>query len=358
MTVCELSFHRSGTDGKYAPRPTFRRTNKDLADKPVPSGQEFQRISFEDGQDGYREFWRMIGFLYKFKELVDVGDFSDSYRVVSDESVIIHLKEQAPEDRTGILARYVEQAEIDASELSELLVLRTRKAAVEEFRKLLVDEGGYRAAYRVAHTGGIKGQGDEAVWHHFLSSNRWIFGLSLDLRFIEDFVDEASVGIGDTMNRGNPKADMLAWRDYTVLVELKTPDADIFTAVKTKDARANTWSFSPAFMGGFSQCLAQRSAWEESHKGKDIVFEDALGEEQELDTGVIRTVDPEVVFIYGNKDREIPKGSKSRDVRTKRDTLERLIRNNRNVNMISYDELYRRAYHIVYGELPPEGSTT
>ena len=34
----------------------------------------------------------------------------------------------------------------------------------------------------------------------------------------------------------------------------------------------------------------------------------------------------------------------------KRDTLERFKRNNRNVEIISYDELYERAYFIIYGE--------
>jgi len=357
FTICELNFHWSAKDSRFAPRPTFRRTNKDLEDKSVSKGQAFQRISFGGGQDGYREFWRMVGFLYKFKELVDVGDFSETFRVVSDESVVLHLKGKPPEEQKAALTQYAEQSDIDPSDLSELLVLRARKAALEDFRKLLVNEGDYRAVYRVAHADGIKGAGEEAVWHHFLSSNRWIFGLSLDLKFIEDFVDEATVGIADTANRGNPKADMLAWNDYTVLVELKTPDADIFTLTKSKDARANTWSFAPAFIEGFSQCLAQRSAWETSYKEKDVITTDDLGKERELDKGVIRTIDPQAIFIYGNKDREIPKESTEHNIRTKRDTLERFIRNNRNVNMISYDELYRRAYHIVYGTLPPADTT-
>jgi hypothetical protein len=357
VTLCDLSFHWSGKDRKYAPRPTFRRTNQKLEDKPVRSGQPYQRITFEGGQDGYREFWRMIAFLFKFKELVDIGEFTERYRVVSDESVVMHLKKKDPEERKVMLAQYAEQADISASELSEVLTLRARKDDLEVFRKLLVNEDDFRAVYRITYAGEIKGSGDEAIWHHFLSNHKWIFGLSLDLRFIEDFVDEASVGMGDTTNRGNPKADMLAWSDYTVLVELKTPDADIFTAVKSKDARANTWSFSAAFVEGFSQCLGQRSDWEENHKSKIVIVEDEYGRRKELDKGIIRTIDPQVIFVMWNKAREIPRKSPYEDIRMKRDTLERFIRNNRNVNIISFDELYIRAYHIVYEQSPPDGST-
>lgn len=357
LTLCDVSFQYSTKDKKYPPRLTFRRSNAELVDKPVAKGRTQQRISFEDGQDGYREFWRMIGFLAKFKELVDIGGFIDRYQVVTAESVVLHLKEKSLAERKEVLAKYAEQSDIDTSELSELLTHRARKESLEVFRKLLVNEEGYQAEYRAQFAAEIKGAGDEAVWHHFLSSNRWIFGLSLDLRFIEDFVDEASVGIGDTANRGNPKADMLAWSDYTVLVELKTSDTEIFTPVKSKDARANTWSFSSAFTEGFSQCLAQRTDWEQSYNLKRIIVEHEDGSRAEIDKGIIRTIDPQVIFIIGNKDREIPKDSADIDVRTKRDTLERFIRNNRNVNIISYDELYRRAYHIVYGELPPVGNT-
>ena len=68
-----------------------------------------------------------------------------------------------------------------------------------------------------------------------------------------------------------------------------------------------------------------------------------------LDRGIIRTIDPQVIYIVGNKEREIPRNSSTTTVRSKRDTLERFIRNNQNVNIISYDELYKRAYQICPG---------
>ncbi|MGC1177186.1 MAG: Shedu anti-phage system protein SduA domain-containing protein, partial [Candidatus Saccharimonadales bacterium] len=357
FTLCDVDFQWSDKDKKYPPRLIFRRTNAELADKAVRKDQVFQRISFETGHDGYREFWKMIAFLSKFKELVDLGEFFDSYQVVSAESVVIHLKQIDLNNRKKEIVRYAKDSEVSTSEMAELFAHRARKDDLETFRKLLENESGFRATYRTQFQKDIKGAGEEPIWHHFLSQHRWIFGLSLDLRFIEDFIDEASVGNPDTANKGNPQADMLGYSDYTVLIELKTPDTDIFTAIKTSDARANTWSFTTPFIEGFSQCLAQKTDWGENYKSKSVIVEKD-GKRTELDKGVIRTIDPQAIYIVGNKDREIPQDSADTDIRLKRDTLERFIRNNRNVNIISYDELYRRAYHIVYGDSePPELKT-
>ena len=352
LTYCDIDFHPSTIDGKYQPRLTFRRTDQYQNDKPVKPGR-FQRISFQKSEDGYREFWQMVAFLYRFKELVDLGEFADTFRATTDDDIVIHLNSYDASARSYALADIVDRANIDVNELSQLLLVRSRQAAVAEFRALLDDRDSYRYTYRKQHSGSIKGAGEEALWHHFLSVNRWIFGLSLDLRFIEDFVDEASVGITDTTHRGNPRSDMLAWSDYTVLVELKTPDTDIFTVTKNSGSRAGTWSFSSAFIEGVSQCLAQRSSWERHNSDKQIVLKDADGNLHELDKGTFRTIDPRVIFIIGHKEREIPRSSPHIDVRVKRDTLERFARNNNNISIVTYDELYRRAFHVAHGENPP-----
>lgn len=87
LTVCDVDFHKSETDGKFQPRFIFRRTRNDLQNVEARSGSESVRISFQHGDDGYREFWEMIFFLYKFKELIDVGDFDGRYQVVSRDQI-------------------------------------------------------------------------------------------------------------------------------------------------------------------------------------------------------------------------------------------------------------------------------
>ena len=64
----------------------------------------------------------------------------------------------------------------------------------------------------------------------------------------------------------------------------------------------------------------------------------------------IRNIDPKVVFIIGNKKEEFPQDQPGQDICSKRDTFESFRRNSRNVDIITYDELYERAFIIVHGK--------
>ena len=351
ITLCDVRFNWSSTDKKYPVRLTFKRTNENLQENKVARNMEFARVAIDDGKHGYKEFWKMIAFLTTFKDVVDIGEFMGEFQVASTDAIVTSLNSQTPEERQASLVDVIEKTGLEAGDLADVLAIKGRKADLEVFRKLIVDEKDFRAEYRKEFT--ITKPGDEPLFHHFLKHHKWIFGSSLRLKFIEDLADEQSVGTANTEGRGDPEADLLGYSDYTVLIELKTPDADIFKSDRGSKARANTWSFTSDFIEGFSQCLAQKTDWEKASPGKSLVSEG-----KELDRGVIRTIDPQAIYIMGNKEREIPRDSVDIDIRTKRDTLERFIRNNRNINIISYDELYFRAYYIVYDCPPPDKSCT
>jgi hypothetical protein len=192
----------------------------------------------------------------------------------------------------------------------------------------------------------IRELGEECVWHHFLKNNPWILGLSVDIRFIRDFYPETNSGISNTDGKGSPEVDMTGIRDYTVLIELKTSETLIFTEKKRSSSRANTWSFSDDFIDGVSQCLGQKFDWDKGHKSKDLT-DPKNG--TVLSQDKIRTVDPKTIFIIGNKEKEIPEDRNSAHNFLKRDTFERFRRNNRNIEIVTFDELYERAYFIVHG---------
>ena len=346
FTICDVDFRWSNTDRKYATRLTLRRTDQKLQDRPVKSGNFFQRIALHTGEDGYREFWRMVSFLGTFNKKVDVGGFWQEFRAVTHNDLVTHIANIDEAKRLPAILDLAKESGIHVGDIENGIIQKNRQDDVEIFRKLLCNEGNYRIDYRSEHK--ITKQGDEAVWHHFLEHNKWVFGLSLDLRFIEDILDEQSVGNSTSDNKGNPSVDMVGLSDYTVLIELKTPETDIFTKTKSTKARTNTWSFTEDFIEGFSQCLAQKSDWSENHTDKKLIKEDDDGKRTVIDQGIIRTVDPQAILIIGNKDREIPRESRDDDVWLKRDTLERFIKNNRNINIISYDELFKRAYYIAH----------
>jgi len=292
----------------------------------------------------------MIGFLAKFKETVDLGEDFHGFQAVSKDAIVTNLKGKKVDERKQEIIDYVIEADLSLEDMAGALHHRSRAEDLEVLRKLIANEDGFRDIYRAENA--IKAKGNEALFHHFLKNRKWIFGLNLDIKLIDNFSDEATVGITDTSGTGEPHVDMLGWNDYTVLVELKTPDAKFFTKTKSSTARSNTWSFTADFFDGYSQVLAQREDWMVNHKSKDMV-EETDGTKAVVNQDEVRTIDPRAIFLYGNKDVEMPQDAKGTDTLVKRDTLERLSRDNRNVMILSYDELYRRAYFIVHGKFPP-----
>lgn len=343
QTICEVVFFPASTSGLSIPRLTFSKIQPSKGVVKDALNPEKVRISFSDKTDGVYEFWKLIGFLSRFKELVDLGDFDDKYSIIGADDVVLHLKDLKEVDRIREIAGYIQKTEVQIDDLVSATLITKRKETLEVFSKLMDNEGAILAYYE-EYKSEIKGVGEEAVWHHFLKTNRWLLGISLDVRFIRDFTDEVSVGNPDTENHDNPQADMMGISDYTVLVELKTSHTDIFTKSKTSDARAGTWSFTNLFIEGFSQCLAQKFDWDAESGGKKLVKDGKVLSQDEH-----RTVDPKILYIIGNKSAEIPQTSMDVGILIKRDTFERFRRNNRNVEIMTYDELYERANFIVNG---------
>lgn len=343
-TVCEVSFYPSSISGKYVPRLLFRKENK-------PSGEEkstkrqYVRIEFSSSKDGYEQFWQMVGFLYQFKNLVDIEEFDKAYQVVSQDSYIVEFKTKKTADQVSDLSKLVEEANLDDECIVQVLNIK-RAATLEIFKRLLF-ESGYWKGYENQNSSKMRGSGEEAVWHHFLKKNTWVLGLNLDIRFIRDLISEPDTGVGGTDNKGSAHADFLGINDYTVLVELKAPSTNIFTEKKHSTSKANTWSFSADFIDGVSQCLGQKFDWDKNHRQKQMVVNGKV-----LDQNLIRTVDPKTIFIVGNKSREFDERSKNIEILLKRDTFQRYRRDSRNVEMLTYDELYERAYYVVHGKNP------
>jgi hypothetical protein len=81
--ICEISWQKSSTDKKYQPRLIFRKIDNNLNDKKIDAKRPVI-IDFLTGENGYREFWQMIAFIFKAKDLIDTGDFIDELKVISN----------------------------------------------------------------------------------------------------------------------------------------------------------------------------------------------------------------------------------------------------------------------------------
>ena len=340
QVVCNVSFMPSSITGKFIPRLEFRVIHTSNGETKTIDNKDV-RISFSTKEEGYLEFWKMINFLSKFKDLVDTGEFEKSYKVVDSHEYFAQFKTKNEADQAQELSKLVKETNV--SEESVRIALADKRSETLGTFKNLLNMPGYILLYREQYK--ITEQGEEAVWHHFLKNNHWILGLTLDVRFIRDFYCETKVGIEDTKGKGSPRADLLGIRDYTVLVEMKTPGTKIFTDTAKNTSRADTWSFSDYFIDGISQCLGQKSSWD-NHGQKELVNPET---NEIMNQNLIRTVDSKIIFVIGDKSKEFSEESADVDVLKKRDTFELFRRNNRNVEIITFDELYERADFIVHG---------
>lgn len=176
----------------------------------------------------------------------------------------------------------------------------------------------------------------EPDWQDFFEREQWVFGYGLDYRIMRQFDREMAVGSGGgTDNRNKPIVDFLGtFTDYTVLVEIKRPDTRIFKSAK--GGRAGTWEFSAEFTGAVSQIIQQKAEWLSFAMNGDHWNKGG----QKL---MARTRNAKSVLVIGSLSEF--SGDK-RDAHIMRDTFELFRRENRTIDILTFDELLERASFI------------
>ena len=129
----------------------------------------------------------------------------------------------------------------------------------------------------------------------------------------------------------------MSFTDYTVLVEIKTPHTPIFTA--SRRGRAGTWEFSREFMSAVSQILEQKAEW--------LSFAQTGEHYNKSGTEVLtaRTRNAKSILVIGSRD-EFSRSGSSRHTNLMRDTFELFRRENRSIDIVTFDELLERAPEI------------
>ncbi len=341
--ICEVSFYRSSITSRYIPRLTFKKTDNAGEIKLVDIKRPVI-ISFKESEEPLF-FWKLIGFLNSFKDVVDLGEFEKSFQVVSKNAYFIEFENKGEKEKVEEIKELILKADLKENDIKSI-TFENRKKTIKGFLYLLKNKSThnksisehYKEKYNLENT-------KEAVWHHFLKKNDWILGLNVDIKFIRDLYDEQKVGIENSKGSGSPKTDLLGISNYTTLIELKHSETDIFKKEKTSKSRSNTWDFTPDFIEGISQCLGQKFALDKSYKVKNFINEDG----KLIDKSKTLTIDPKTIFIIGIRKREFPHDHIN-DHYIKSETFELFRRNNRNLEIITFDELFERAYHIIFSE--------
>lgn len=342
-TICKVLFIKSTITGKYLPRIEFRKVD-DSGESKQPKGKDII-IKFSDSEE-VLSFWKMIDFLQGFKELVELGELKKHYKAVSFDNYIIEFKTKTQEEKVKELIELAENSKLSNDEI-KVIIKNQRKRIIYGFYCFLkgIDIKSKSPFDYYREDREIKENGEEVIWHHFFKENDWIIGLNIDIKFIRDFLSEQKIGTENSLGKGSPKLDLLGLSYFTTLIELKTSNTKIFKTNKSSNSRANTWDFTSEFIEAYSQTLSQRT---EINKNKEIIGVDGI----KIDTDVYRILDPKSILIFGNRNIEFPH-NRLVENSIKTDCFERFRRDIRNVEIITFDELFERAYHIVYSDKLP-----
>jgi len=182
---------------------------------------------------------------------------------------------------------------------------------------------------------------DESFWQEFFTNNDWIFGYGLNYQFLHLLEDQPDYGGRTFKGTGSQKGDFLMRTDadsrFTVLVEIKTPATKLLSYTKSeprqvKNPRNDVWLLSSDLLGAISQIQVNCRTWSiDSQRSENTRI---------LDKANTFTVEPKGILIIGNTNELV----KNESIVS---CFESYRRNTKNPEIITFDELYKRAEFIV-----------
>jgi hypothetical protein len=289
-------------------------------------------MKFELGHAAMSKFLNGIGVLLKAADMPSIEERSEKFNVgLAGKTIEIEDKTIKPVIESllkkGLGDRFwSELASMQpdvAEKFADRQILARRRESVHTFEQNLSKE-----------------DWNEPQWGDFFDKNQWIFGLGLRYQFLRQLKDQAHYGGTNYTGKGEQKGDFLHCTEgderFTVLVEIKLPNSQIFhKSASTTSYRNGVPGFAVEFANALSQVQVNAHKWETEGSRTDAT-RDALEIER------IRTVHPRTLLIYGT--------TSLLDSREKRESFEIFRGELKNTEIVTYDELLRRAKFIV-GEM-------
>ena len=193
---------------------------------------------------------------------------------------------------------------------------------------------------------------DEGFWQDFFTKNDWIFGYGLNYQFLHLLNDQPDYGGRNFSGKGSQKGDYLlrtvADSQFTVLVEIKTPATTLLSYVKSeprqvKNPRNDVWLLSSDLLGAISQIQVNCLTWSiDSQRAENV---------RPLEKENIFTVEPKGILIIGNT-KELLRNESIVSC------FESYRRNIKNPEILTFDELFKRAEFIVNNKIQPDQTKT
>jgi len=298
----------------------------------IVSGEERQSIEFSKFN-----LQQLKTFLLFIQEL-DLKGIADRKIKLADDSLDI-LDSETKKKITTLLSGS-DGGDIVRDLLSNGLITTQdlvntgyRKSQLVIFNKLLNND--YLQQYKIDI--GKENTKDETAWQHFFAVNQWIFGYGLDYRFQGILQKEFHASNTNAGGSEGVIADYLMGdNNFTTFVELKLPTTPLFGI---KQNRAQSWKLSKELMESFSQILEQKASGSFKIESTKNLYADDYSKIHQ------NSFDSKTVLIIGNWAQlsNVEPGIQE----MKRKTFELFRRDSRNIEIITYDELYDRALFIV-----------
>lgn len=186
---------------------------------------------------------------------------------------------------------------------------------------------------------------DETAWQYFFKSNEWMFGYGLDYRFQGILQREFHASDSSASGKDTVVSDYLIGdKRFTTFIELKLPTTKIFG---TTQNRSKSWRLSNDLIDAYSQILEQKASGQiKIETTKELL--DEFNNEISQHAYDFRTI--LIIGSWGEIESD-NLGTKS----IKEKTFELFRRDSRNVDIITYDELFERANFIVKNEVKEKG---
>ena len=210
-----------------------------------------------------------------------------------------------------------------------------RKRGIQIFKNLKDNQEYWKT---FADENGIKKHSEEKVWQYFFEKNQWIFGYGLDYRYQEILQREVHLSNAELDGSNTVIGDYLLGDNFfTLFIELKKPTTPLFGK---KGNRSNSWKLSNDLIESVSQILEHKASGHIQLDKIQYINGEPLSQ---------RAYDSKVILIIGDW-KELDNTETTLEKEIKKKTFELFRRDSRNVEILTFDELFERACYIVEGE--------
>jgi hypothetical protein len=233
----------------------------------------------------------------------------------------------------------------------DLINFGYRKGQLEIFDSLLKNENDFFLNYKNELKSKNKlsdNSGDESVWQYFFENNTWILGYGLDYIFNTELDDKKleQVTSGANFNSAGKRIDGLLKSQGAInslcFCELKLSSDPLLKKV-SQPYRPEAWQISDALSGAIAQ--VQRTI-QKALKSIDTKT-DIINKQGDLSGEQVYFYNPKGFILIGKQDEFINENGINE---IKYSSFEMFRKNLKNIDIITYDELYQRAYYICHNK--------